>query len=433
MAQECGVGRGLIGMPAPLSPFLQDLVKWNKGEVMVRTVYVVGKPRTGKTTMVKTIAAKIKGVYGDRVFFCVTNDYRDVIQQLRPDKPINVFFVDDAIRLQFSRNAQSKKNKQDAMDAAELAHIAEKKGMKEGLLLIFIGSQTLTGVDFQLRAQCEIIAIKWVNLLLDKPYLELLGVDEDELAGWIKAVRRREPWALSRALIVLPEGEIGWYRFKPLECKPDLQLYRTQADGAGAGAEIAEAEAKPPPIQVTTTTDLNAALEEIIEQMKKEQEWAEGAEIYRLYRAGMTTRDLAVRYNRSQSMVMVLKRSAQGEAKRRLGGVYEQMVALKLKNQGYSVTPLGGEGEPDILAEKDGAKYVISCKVYEDAKATVTMPLHEIKPELFYAKTQGAKLLVYFFNMAWGVEIVKSISTQSPPERITFSKKELLAAPLAQA
>ncbi len=416
-----------------LSPFLQDLMRWNKGEVMVRTIYVVGKPRSGKTTMVKTIAAKIRQVWGGKAFFCVTNDYRDVITQIRPDKPVNVFFVDDAIRLQFSRNAQSKKNKQDAVDAAELAHIAEKKGMREGLILVFIGSQTLTGVDFQLRVQCEIIMIKWVNLLLDKPYLELLGVDEEELADWIKAVRRREPWALSRALVVLPEGEIGWYRFTPAECAPDLELYRQAGEETGAGAE-GESEAAPAPIQVTTSTDLNAALDEIIERMKQDPKWAEGAEFYRLYRAGVTLRDLAVRTGKAVSTISLIKNAAQAEAKRRLGGVYEQMVALKLKSQGYEVTPLGGESEPDILAGKDGVNYVIACKVYEDAKATVTMPIKEIKPELLYARAQGSKLLVYFFNMAWGVEIVRELDAQNPPERLTYSRKKdvLAAAPLAK-
>jgi Holliday junction resolvase len=416
-----------------LSPFLQDLMRRNKGEIMVRTVYVVGKPRTGKTTMVKTMAAKIKEAYGDKVFFCVTNDYRDVITQLRPDKSINIFFVDDAIRLQFSRNAQTKKNKQDAIDAAELAHIAEKKGMKEGLILVFIGSQTLTGVDYQLRAQCEIIMIKWVNLLLDKPYLELLDIDPDELAEWIKAVRRREPWALSRSLVVLPEGETGWYRFKPLECEPDLELRRSDGGipaAAGAGEDGAAGE---PPVQVTTTTDLNTALEEIIAKMKHEPKWAEAAELYRLYRAGVTLRDISARTGRPVSTISDLKRSAQAEAKRRLGEVYEQMVALRLKSQGFNVNHLGGEGEPDILAEKDGEKYVIACKVYEDAKMTVTMPIKEINPELFYARTQGkTKLLVYFYNMAWGVEIIREVDAQSPPARVTFSRQDVLAAAAAE-
>ncbi|MCX8182772.1 MAG: hypothetical protein N3D12_06610, partial [Candidatus Methanomethyliaceae archaeon] len=165
--------------------------------------------------------------------------------------------------------------------------------------------------------------------------------------------------------------------------------------------------------------------------MKKEPEWSDAAEIYQLYRAGITTRDMAVRFNRSQSMIMVKKRSAQGEAKRRLGAVYEQMVLLRLKDQGFLAERLGGESEPDILAEKDGKKYVIACKIYEDAKATVTMPVSEIKPELFYAKAQGAELLVYFYNMAWNAEIVKTVNVQEPPERITFSRQELLAAPLA--
>lgn len=417
--------------PTNLSPFLQDLVRFNKGEVMVRTVYVVGKPRSGKTTMVKTIAAKIKRAFGDRVFFCLTNDYREVVKNIRPDKPINVFFVDDAMRLQFSRNAQTKKNKEDAVNAAELAHIAEKRGMKEGLILVFIGSQTLTGVDYQLRAQAEVIMIKSLNLALDKPYLELLGEDPAELEDWLAAVRRREPWALSRARVILLEGTAGWYSFKPVECKPDLEIMKSGEEVAAVGEEAAAGKPQPA-INVTLSTDLNSALDAILDQMCQEPEWVEGAQIYKLYRTGLTIRDIAAKLGMANSTVLDRKRSAQGEAKRRLGGVYEQMVLLRLKDQGFAAERLGGESEPDILAEKDCRKYVIACKIYEDSKATVTMPISEIKPELYYAKAQGAELLVYFYNMAWGVELIKGVDPRAPPERITFSRQELLEAPLAR-
>lgn len=386
-------------MPLNLSPFLQDLVRFNKGEVMVRTVYVVGKPRSGKTTMVKTMAAKIKQAYPGKVFFVITNDYNDILENLSPSHKINIFFVDDAIRLQFSRNAQSTRNKQVVVDAAELAHLAEKRGFKEGLILVFIGSQSLTGVDFQLRSQAEIIMIKWVNLLLDKPYLELLGVDCEEISEWIKAARKREAWALSKALVVLPEGEIGWYSFTPVDCRPDKQLYHIEEE---------EPEAADPAITpLQNGDDINKALREIAESMRSEVKWSKKAQIYVMHLDGMTTREIAEKLNLAQSTVHEWKRQAQAEAKRRLGHLYEKIVGAKLSSQGYSAKVMGGESEPDIIAEKEGALYAVSCKIYQDAKSVVSIPAREFSPEIEFAKKNNGKVMVFFYNLSWGKEIVR--------------------------
>ena len=202
-----------------LRSFLQDLICYNPGEIVIRVIYVIGKQRTGKTTLVNSMVKDIQDARKGLVDYRITNDIKDLLSKewmAIKKKPLLIRFIDDAGRMQNSRRGMEKAQIAKIIDMKEIAHIAEDAGFKEGCITIFYGAQNETLVDFQLRSEAEITMIKWLNLSI-KDHRELIqglknlgDSDRESVEKWIDGTRKRELWALSKSLVIFPTRRWGW-------------------------------------------------------------------------------------------------------------------------------------------------------------------------------------------------------------------------------
>ncbi len=421
------------------SPFLRSLICFNKGEIAIRVIYVIGKQRTGKTTMVNAMVKDLQDGLGDQVDYRITNDIKDLLSRewMSIKKPYLIRFVDDAGRMQFSRDGMDRAQKSKIIDMKEIAHIAEESGFKEGCITIFYGAQNETLVDYQLRSEAEVIMIKWLNLSI-KEHRELIqglknfdDADREKVENWIEGIRLREIWALSLALVILPTRKWGWYRFEKKECKIDQQL-KHYKDEKGEGETVVSVTRKDGPaipvkaLGVDGSADLKEAIKQLMETMKKEDQWSKKILCYESVKNGATENDTAIKIFgdiSKQQTVSLWKRQAQGELKRRLGAIYENAVTIRLANEGYAVQHLGGAGEPDIIAIKDGKAQAVSCKIYEDPRKVVSIEPGQFRPEInFTVKNNSEKFILFFYNLVWEKEVIRYVDKDTDTVTLRLSE-----------
>ncbi|MEM4531574.1 MAG: hypothetical protein QXY39_06885 [Thermofilaceae archaeon] len=403
--------------------FSRLLLTRRPGEIMVRVVYVVGRPRSGKTTCVHAIVAEIQKTHD--VWYAVTRRAARIPELLQPEKTVNIFLIDDAMRFQFSRESMKKDVREAALDVVELAHIAEARGMKEGLIIIFIIAHTVTGVDLILRAQAEYILLKSFSVE-DREWLERVGVDIYELTEWSAAVRRRDPRALSTALLITAEGAWGWLRFRPAQPRIDVLDLETavQASQAESAEKIVPKLVQRAPVLERGSASVPEKKPEIwdvmddahiriVAEMKHDPRWSRAAEWYEeAVIHGRTRREICHTYGMSDWDVSKAISRVKGEVMRRLGLVYEEIVAKRFPGAVH----MGGESEPDIVIP---GQAVIAVKIYYDLKHVVSIPISQIRPEIEYASRNGLRLYLVFANLAWKKEFCIEVPLPPPP-RITI-------------
>ncbi len=422
-----------------LRPFLRSLICYNPGEIVIRVIYVIGKQRTGKTTLVNAMAHQIQEAKGELVDYRISNDIKDLLSKewmSIKDKPLLIRFIDDAGRMQNSRKGMEKQQINKIIDMKEIAHIAEDAGFKEGCITIFYGAQNETLVDFQLRSEAEIVILKWLNLSI-KEHRELIqglknftDQDREDVEKWITGICLRELWALSRALVIFPTRKWGWYLYEKKDCRIDQQLKHYQ-DEDGKGETIVSVTKKEAPIPIKALgsdgqTDLKVALDQVIEAMKKEPKWEKKVLCYQMVKDGATQNEVAIKIFNNislQTTVSQYRKQAQGEIKRRLGAIYENVVTMRLSNEGYSVQHLGGSGEPDIIATKNGKAQAISCKIYEDPRKVVSIDAVQFRPESnFTQKNNSEKFILFFYNLSWEKEIIREVDRDTGTVTLRLSE-----------
>ncbi len=90
--------------------------------------------------------------------------------------------------------------------------------------------------------------------------------------------------------------------------------------------------------------------------------------------------------------------------------------------QGFAVQHLGGAGEPDVVATKDGKVTAVSCKIYEDPKKVVSIEPEQFRPESDYAaKNNLEKFVLFFYNLSWRKEIVREIDRDTDTVTLRLS------------
>lgn len=413
-----------------LSPFIASLFHWLKGEISVRIIYVVGRQRSGKTTMVKAIVSELQRTHKDKVFFMITNDSSDIYKNFRPSKPYNVFFVDDAGSLQCSYEQRGKEAIEKFKQQKIIAHLAEAAGFKEGCITIFYGAQNDTLIGFQLRSDAEISMIKSLNLN-KKEDRELLaglkGLDDfwrEFIDQWIMKSRALEKIqigeeeidARSLSLVIFPNRKWAWFKFDKKECKIDKAL-----NHAGEkGKEEIEDLTSPTQSAFIQSLTLNAdtlnmddALAEILTKMEGDPKWRDAIRCYKMAREGRPQREIALMMfadASKQTMVSRFVRSSGAEAKRRLGAIYEKATEIRLNKSGYKAVRDGRNGRPDIIATKDGRDLIASCKIYDDAKKLVSIEARQFDPEINECRVKGLdKFVLFFYNLAWSAEIIREM------------------------
>lgn len=413
-----------------LSPFIASLFHWLKGEISVRIIYVVGRQRSGKTTMVKTIVSELQRVYKDKVFFMITNDSADIYKNFQPSKPYNIFFVDDAGSLQCSYEQRGKEAIAKFKQQKIIAHLAEDAGIKEGCITIFYGAQNDTLIGFQLRSDAEISMIKSLNLN-KKEDRELLaglkGLDDfwrEFIDSWIMKSRALEKIqigeeeidARSLSLVIFPNRKWAWFKFDKKECKINKELKHldTEKNGEVEDLTTPEQSAFIKGLELgEQNADMRSALSEILTTMEGDPKWRDSIRCYKMAREGRTQREIAlIMYGDASKQPTVFNkiRSAGAEAKRRLGAIYEKATEIRLNKSGYKATRDGRNGKPDIIAIKDKREIIISCKIYDDAKKLVSIEASQFNPEINECKVKGLdKFVLFFYNLAWSAEIIREM------------------------
>jgi len=373
---------------------LDVLLKYN-GDVGLSIVYIVGMPGSGKTTLANTIISKIvKAVGREKIHYVRSRSVKDVFEFINPEKPYQVFFIDDAMKKQNARRSMSSENIEIFENLPDVRHIAKERGMKKGKIIIIIASQVPRGVDLVIRNFAKFTIFKSMNLYEEdhRRILRSMDIPHYEIVDWIDGVIAEDPEALSKALIITQSGRWGWIRYTPEDgISPDVDNYF-----------ILEEEEESPEEEEIQTDDINELIREELQKMKRSRKWKKKAELLERHMDGDTRIRLSEIYKIPESTVGYFINQAVGELRRRIGLKYEELVVKKLEKMGFNnVKRMGGQSEPDILAEKDGNKYAISVKIYNYGRARHSLPIDEFTPEIRWAEDNGGKAYAYYTNIAW--------------------------------
>jgi len=377
---------------------LDILLRYND-DISLAVVYLVGPPGSGKTTLANVFINRIVERVGrEKIHYVRTRQVKDVFSLISPEKEYNIFFVDDAMREQSGRRSMSNENIEIYINLPDVRHIAREKGMKKGKIIIFIAAQIPKGVDLIIRNFSKFTIFKSMNLGEEehRRILRTYDIPIYEIQDWINGVIKEDVEALSRGLVLLPSGTWGWLTYTPKPwVDPDVDRYYITAPGED---EAENHDNEDPKIE-----DIQELIKNEIEKMKRSRKWKVKAAILERILSGETHLSLAEKFKIPESTIRYYKTQAMGELRRRVGLLYEKMVAEKLKNMGYEkVERHGGESEPDITCEKEGIKIAVSVKLYDYARARHSLRKDEFTPEIKYAQNHNGKAYLYYTNLAWG-------------------------------
>ena len=380
---------------------LNLLLRYN-GDISLAVVYLVGAPGSDKTTLANVFIHKIVEAVGrDKVHYVRTRHVKDVFTYLSPEKEYNIFFVDDAMRGQSGRRAMSTENIEIYINLPDVRHIAREKGMKQGKIIIFIAAQIPKGVDLIIRNFSKFTIFKSMNLGEEehRRILRTYDIPFYEIQDWINGVISENPEALSKALVLLPSGVWGWLTYSPKPfISPDIDRYYVEIPGDGSDNEEEVKEENHEDIE-----NIQEVVKRELEKMKRSRKWKLKASILERVLSGETNLSLADKFQIPESTIRFYKMQAMGELRRRVGLIYEKIVAEKLQKMGYeNVERHGGESEPDITCEKDGIKIAVSVKLYDYGRPRHSLPKKEFAPELKWAREHSGKAYLYYTNLFWG-------------------------------
>ena len=322
--------------------------------------------------------------------------YLEPLDSIQFQKYFVVWKLDDAQKGQDSRRSMSSDNVELYEKLPDVRHIAEEKGLQNGKIIIIIAAHVPRGVDLIIRDFSKFTMFKSMNLLEEdhRRILKVLDIPYYEVVDWLDGVISGDPDALSRVLVTTQSGRWGWLRFSPREwIEPDIDNYFV--------TEEKEKEEKEEKIEIKTT-DVNELIQEELKKMKRSRKWKKKAELLERSMQGDTRIRLSELYKIPESTVGYFVNQAMGELRRRIGLKYEEVVVKKLEEMGFqNVRRMGGQSEPDILAEKDGESYAISVKFYNYGRARHSLPIDEFTPELKWADENGGLAYAYYTNISW--------------------------------
>lgn len=139
----------------------------------------------------------------------------------------------------------------------------------------------------------------------------------------------------------------------------------------------------------------------VLAEYDKKREWRKQARAYYLYTFEKMTQEAICndpKIKTDQSSVSKLIKSMRGELSRLAGRDYELFTAERLKTAGYDVKIGGRVSEPDIIAKMGAVHKVYSCKCLDYNKKT-TISASEFRPEIQYALSTGARLVLAIHNL----------------------------------
>ena len=415
-----------------------------EGDVSLSVLNVIGSPESGKSTFVRTLISKLfQYIPRDKTFYIKSRDLRDVFQEIYPEYPYHIFFIDDAGKEQSSRRSMSKANVQLYESLPDVRHIAkELHGMEEGRIIIFLASHLPDHVDKVIRSFESVRFYKDMNLTQDhyKRVLENLELNYSEInqiKDWVNGVMYNEKWALSQALTVMRSGDWDFLSFTPDgdNITPDRDLVSYEVPDPLGSSSSSSNNKDPDKSLDYEAEDLEELIETELDNMIKESSWSKYAKVLKFLREGKTSMEVAGELEDvSEGSVTHHKKKALGELRRRIGLKYEELVADELKERGWSeVSRKGGTGEPDIVAKNpDGDLIAVSVKLYSYNRTRHTLSLEEFKPELQFKKNnENSEAWLWYNNLDWGGRSGKVYFEEIPTalDRIVIKKDKGILRP----
>lgn len=323
-----------------------------------------------------------------------------------PGYEVYFFYVDDAVRIFSSREHMTRKNRVWVADVAEVAHLAEAAGVGDAVVIVAAAAQYICGVDAAYRAMSDLYIVKSPSIIEDQEFWRHIDIDEDELRAWAAGITRRETWALSRCLVI---GDFGaaWYHFHPAYPVITPPTPSTPTSTPTTSTSTSEAPSFTTTRIKTTTSEPWSTFEtiekNILTELETTQKWTREAKAYIACRlSGATTRAYAESLGIPQGTVATWLSKITGEVIRRLAPTAENWVAKELEREGWRVTRMGGQGEPDLIAySPDSIKKVVAVKLFHDPKGTVSLPRSVFHAEDTYSQTHNCPIEIWFLNRAW--------------------------------
>jgi hypothetical protein len=112
--------------------FIQSLfVEVPRQGVLLRNIFVIGGPGTGKTTTQRAIGYEIAKMYDKGMVQCLECHYLpDALSEINPNKKVFVISVDDPLREQDARRPSEKRSLESTNTFLEIRHIVMKSILK---------------------------------------------------------------------------------------------------------------------------------------------------------------------------------------------------------------------------------------------------------------------------------------------------------------
>ncbi|RJS90601.1 hypothetical protein CW705_06075 [Candidatus Bathyarchaeota archaeon] len=172
----------------------------------------------------------------------------------------------------------------------------------------------------------------------------------------------------------------------------------------------------------------NFNVEEALEELAEDPDWADKVEAYRMYKRGMFQDDIKKHFGVTQGAISKWISKVHGEISRRIGEAYEKYrkAKLQLREDVVRVIHDGRKGKPDFVVYlEDGSVEVISSKCYCSDRKSVSIKRAEIEPEIQEAlrlRAQGrrVRLLVDFYNLHDKHHEMREIPLDKIPPRLLF-------------
>ena len=357
-----------------------------RGKVDFKDVVIAGKMGCGKTTLFNYYAHRAIENYGrSRVNMIAARSIPQAIEAL-DDKPVQLIFIDDAIRNANSRKPGSQA--EEAGDYYEIRHIYEDKNNRDtGVIIVFYATQRYKMLDLIYRDASVIIFKSWP---MDRG-------EQRTVTDYISDSGQKRLKEITEAVTIRHNDEIKSESIAYIGVTETTGRIITGQTEKILNFNREDILTYEPGEPFTFTREI------ALEKLRRQQggKWKVKARYYAALINGQTQEQIAEKFKISQPAVSAAIKSIRGEISRMGGAEYELWKYTQLKDSypDDEVIHDGGIGKPDLVViAADGRRFIYSLKCI-DFERSITIPKRELEPEIREALAHRTNVILSVFNL----------------------------------